>query len=78
MGGILRQQQLGHPGNIGMSSYIYPDISRAEKLTEFIARARTYNVRVSKDTVREQHVLTRYGPREFCGLIGQLNWGSGE
>ena len=28
---------------------------KAEKLT-FIALARTYNVRVSKDTVREQHV----------------------
>ena len=34
--------------------YIPPQ-HRAEKLT-FIALARTYNVRVSKDTVREQHV----------------------
>ena len=47
MGGILRQQQLGLLENIGMSSYIY---------TEFIAHARTYNMRVSKDTVREQHL----------------------
>ena len=25
-----------------------------------------------------EHVLTRYGPREFCGLIGKLNWGTAE
>ena len=47
MGGILRQQQLGLLENIGMSSYIY---------TEFIARARTYNMRVSQKNVREQHL----------------------
>ena len=35
--------------------YIPPRRYRADKLT-FIALARTYNVRVSTDTVREQHV----------------------
>ena len=28
--------------------------------------------------VSAEHVLTRYGPREFCLLIGQLNLGSAE
>ena len=28
--------------------------------------------------VSAEHVLTRYGPRKFCVLIGQLNWGSTE
>ena len=56
MGGILTRQPLGLLENIGMSSYIIIPRLRAEKLTEFFLRARTYNVRVSKDTVREQHV----------------------
>ena len=36
-----------------------------------------HNVRC-KCVVSAEHVLTRYGPREFCVLIGQLNWGSAE
>ena len=43
-----REAQHKHP-------YIPPRRYRADKLT-FIALARTYNVRVSTDTVREQHV----------------------
>ena len=48
-GGILRQQQLGLLEKMGMSSFML----RHTRLTEFIALT---NVRLSKDTVREQHV----------------------
>ena len=39
----------------------------------YTAEISAQNVRC-KCVVSAEHVLTRYGPRKFCVLIGQLNW----
>ena len=50
-------------------------IRERERLQNAVRRRRFCR---NKCVVSAEHVLTRYGPREFCLLIGQLNLGSAE
>ena len=75
---VLQKSQLHQDATRARATAYTPGSSETEILpTVTFSHGHLFYYR-NKCVVSAEHVLTRYGPREFCLLIGQLNLGSAE